>query len=349
MSSLSREAASPDLVADANARSQKMADMIRAFWISQIVGTLAQLGIPDQLAGGALAAGELAQRISAHAGATYRLMRAAKELMLVTSTPDGRFKLTSLGETLRSNVSGSMRDSAIALTAPGHWLPWGRLSEAIRTGRRQTPDTLGAELFQYYDDNPAEGRLFTGAMSDISASVADEVARVLDTSSASHVVDIGGASGTMIAALLFKNPALAGTILDRSDVVLRARAAVAERGLSSRCRVAEGDFFVAVPEADIHLLKYIIHDWDDDQSVSILTNCARSLRPNGRVVLVEQVIPLDDRASQVPLVDLNMLVLLPGRERTVREYADLFARARLRLDRVTGTASPFSVIEARAA
>jgi SAM-dependent methyltransferase len=347
MSSLGRKVAPPGPGADTN--TQKMADMVRAFWISQIVGTLAQLGIPDQLADGALAAGELAQRISTHPGATYRIMRAAKELGLVTSTPDGRFNLTSLGGTLRSNVSGSMRDSAIALTAPGHWLPWGRLSEAIRTGRRQTPDTLGAELFQYYADNPAEGRLFTGAMSDTSASVADEVAHVLDTSSASHVVDVGGASGTLIAALLFKNPELAGTILDRPEVVPHARAVVAELGLSSRCRVVEGDFFVAVPEADIHLLKYVIHDWDDDQSVSILANCARSLRPNGRVVLVEQVIPLDDRASQAPLVDLNMLVLLPGCERTMREYADLLARAGLRLDRVTETASPFSVIEASAA
>ena len=157
------EATSPQCVADPAV--QQMAGMIRAFWISQIVGTIAQLGIPDRLAGGALAPGLLARRIACHAGATHRLMRAAMELGLVTSTPDGRFSLTALGETLRSDVPGSMRDSAIALTAPGHWLPWGRLSEAVRTGRRQTPETLGAELFQYYSDNPNEGCAFTGAMS----------------------------------------------------------------------------------------------------------------------------------------------------------------------------------------
>ena len=262
-------------------------------------------------------------------------MRAAMELGLVASTPDGRFSLTALGETLRSDVPGSMRDSAIALTAPGHWLPWGRLSEAVRTGRRQTPETLGAELFQYYSDNPYEGCAFTGAMSVSSVQVADEIARVLDTSSAKLVVDVGGASGTLIAALLMKNPTLEGTILDRPDVVPRAKTAVAERGLSSRCHVVEGDFFVAVPEADIHLLKYIIHDWDDEQSILILSNCARTLRPKGRVVLVERVMPEDDRASQTSLSDLNMLVVLPGRERTAREYAGLIARAGLRLDRVT--------------
>ena len=347
MSSLNCEAASPQRVADPNV--QQMADMIRAFWISQIVGTLAQLGIPDRLAGGALAPGLLARLIACHAGATHRLMRAAMELGLVTSTPDGRFSLTALGETLRSDVPGSMRNSAIALTAPGHWLPWGRLSEAVRTGRRQTQETLGAELFQYYSDNPNEGSAFTGAMTVSSIQVADEIARVLDTSSAKFVVDVGGASGTLIAALLMMNPTLEGTILERPDVVSRAKIAVAERGLSSRCHVVEGDFFVAVPEADIHLLKHIIHDWDDEQSILILSNCARTLRPKGRVVLIERVMPEDDRTSQASLSDLNMLVVLPGRERTAREYAGLIARAGLRLDRVTSSASPFSVIEASAA
>ena len=347
MSALNCEAASPQPVADPN--TQQMADMIRAFWISQIVGTLAQLGIPDRLAGGALAAGELARLIACHDGATHRLMRAAMELGLVACTRNGRFSLTALGAKLQSHVPGSMRDSAIALTAPGHWLPWGRLSEAVRTGRRQTKETLGAELFQYYSDCPSEGRAFTGAMSVSSMQVADEIARVLDTSWAKHVVDVGGASGALIAALLIKNPTLAGTILDRPDVVARAKVAVAERGLSSRCHVVEGDFFVAVPEADIYLLKHIIHDWDDEQSVVILSNCARALRPKGRIVLVERVMSEDDRTSPTSLTDLNMLVLLPGRERTAREYAGLIARAGLRLDRIISNASAVSIVEASAA
>jgi SAM-dependent methyltransferase len=219
----------------------------------------------------------------------------------------------------------------------------------VRTGRCRTLETLGAELFQYYSDNPSEGRAFTGAMSVSSMQVADEIARLLDTSSAKLVVDVGGASGTVIAALLNKNPALAGIIMDRSDVLPRAKAAVAERGLASRCHVVEGDFFVNVPEADIHLLKHIIHDWDDEQSILILSNCARALRTRGRVVLIERMMPEDGGASQMSLADLNMLVLLPGRERTEREYAALIARAGLRLDRVIAIASPVSVIEASAA
>jgi SAM-dependent methyltransferase len=260
--------------------------------------------------------------------------------------PDGRFTLTPLGGILRTDAVGSMRDLAIALTAPGHWLPWGRLLDAVRRGERQTPAALGQELFEYYANNPAEGHAFTGAMSNSSVPIADELAEVLDTSSARWVVDVGGASGAIIAALLEKNPSLEGIILERPDVVSRAKAAVAERGLSSRCHVVEGDFFEAVPEADVHILKYIIHDWDDEQSIKILSNCAHSLRKNGRVVIVERLIPVDGHISDTPLMDLNMLVLLPGRERNASHYGDLLDRAGLRLERIHDTGSPLKVLEA---
>jgi SAM-dependent methyltransferase len=340
--------ASSPVWAETNSHANQMAHMIRGYWISQIVGTLAQLGIPDHLAGGPVGAVELARSIACDADATFRLLRAAKTAGLVFATPDGRFGLTSLGATLRSDVPGSIRDSAIALTAPGHWLPWGQLCEAVREGRCQTLRTLGAELFRYYSDHSAEASAFTGAMANSSAEVAGEIALVLDTSGAKRVVDVGGATGTLVAALLLRNPLLEGTILERCDVVPHARAAVAERGLSSRCRAIAGDFFVSVPEADIHILKYIIHDWNDEQSLLILSNCARALRPNGRVVLIELVIPEDDCPSWAPFMDLNMLAVLPGRERTLREYRDLLSRAGLHLDRITPIASRFSVIEASA-
>jgi SAM-dependent methyltransferase len=346
MSSLDRKQASPRSAT--NPLAAQMLEMIRAYWISQIVGTFARLGIPDHLAGGPLAAGQLAQLIACHPGATQRLMRAAMELGLVVAAPGARFSLTALGETLQSDLPSSVRDSAIALTSPGHWLPWGKLSEAVRTGRCQTAETLGADLFEYYADNSSEGRSFTDAMSETSAQVADAIARVLDTSAAKLAIDIGGASGTLIAALLNGNPALMGTILERPHALPAAKAAIAECGLSFRCSVVEGDFFVAVPEADIFLLKSIIHDWDDDQSLRILSNCARALRPNGRVILIERLLTDDVAAGSVSLIDVNMLAVLPGRERTEREYADLFARAGLRLDRMISSVPPFSVIESRA-
>jgi len=329
-------------------KADQISRMIRGFWISQIVGTLAQLGIPDRLASGPMAAGDVASSIACDAGTTFRLLRASRTVGLVATTSDGRFALTPLGEKLRSDVPGSMRDAAIALTSPGHWLPWGRLSDAVREGRCQTMPALGAGLFEYYANHPAEGSAFTGAMTALSSQVADEVAVVLDTSGVKRVVDVGGASGTLIAALLKRNPGLEGIILERPEVVARADAAVTEKGLASRCNVVAGDFFVSVPEADLFILKSIIHDWDDEQGALILSNCARALRPNGRVVLVEVVVAEVDRPSWAPLMDLNMLAVLPGRERAVGEYRDLLGRAGLRLSRITPTASQFSVIEASA-
>src|SRR5260370_5308079 len=325
--------------------TEQMFGMIRGYWVSQIVGTLAELKIPDRLANGALRYDELAKEIGSDAQASYRLLRASASVGVISAKSDGRFGLTVLGEKLRSNLPGSMRDIAVAVTAPGHWLSWGRLAEAVRSGKRQTPATLGRELFQYYADNPREGNAFTAAMSNFSTMIAEDVARVLDTSTAEHVVDIGGASGAIIAALLESNPALHGTILELADVLPPARTALAERRLSSRCQVVEGDFFKAVPPAHIHILQQIIHDWDDEQCVRILSNCAHSLRRNGRVVLIEYVLPEDGRFSYAPLMDLNMLVLLTECERTAEQYSELFKSAGLRLNRLIETASPIHVIE----
>jgi len=330
----------------ADLAAAQLLQMIKGYWVSQIVGTLAQLEIADQLAQGPLDCDVLANGIGCEPKATYRLLRASANVGLVSALPDGRFGLTPLGELLRSNVPGSMRDSAIAFTAPGHWLPWGRLAEAVRHGERQTVAALGQELFDYYATNPCEGSAFTGTMANHSDPIAEELAQTLDTSAVTHVVDIGGASGTIIGALLEANAALLGTILERADVVPRAEAALAERGLSSRCRVIEGDFFKNVPEADLFILKYIVHDWDDQQSVKLLSNCARALRPNGRVILIEWVMPEHGKPSAAALSDLNMLVLLPGRERTASEFAELFRASGLQLDRISGIASSMHMIEA---
>lgn len=327
----------------------QLSQMIRGFWVSQIIGTLARLEIADRLAHGPLESGVLAKAIECEPHATFRLLRAAVSSGLIVMLPDGRFGLAPPGELLRSDVPNSMRDFAIAMTAPGSWLPWGRLTDAVREGERQAVPALGHEFFDYYAANPVEGDAFTGAMANHSASVARPFAQALDTSAVNHVVDIGGASGTIIAALLEANPALRGTILERADVVPRAEAALAKRGLASRCRAVAGDFFDSVPEADLYILKVILHDWDDQQSVNILRNCARAMQPNGRVVLVERVVPEQGDPGEAALSDLNMLVLLPGRERTASEFAGLFRAAGLKLDRISELASSLALIEASSA
>jgi precorrin-6B methylase 2 len=325
---------------------ERLLQMVRGYWVSQMVGTLARLGIPDCLATAPIRCDDLAVKIGCDPDATRRLLRACASIGLVVELGGERFGNTDLGEMLRADAPGSMRDFALALTAPGHWLPWGGLADAVRSGKRQTPVMLGHELFEYYRQNPDEGRAFTGAMSNRSKGVASEIARVLDVSTAKHIVDVGGASGTIIASILEGNPGARGTIVELPHVAPQARTAIAARGLASRCAVVEGDFFRSVPEADIYLLKWIIHDWDDEQSIQILTNCARSLRANGRVILVECVLPENMGPSQGWLADINMLVVMEGRERSASQYARLLEAAGLQLVRIIDTNSPMQLIEA---
>jgi hypothetical protein len=328
--------------------SQQMFQIVTGFWASQAVGVMAELAIADHLeAGAATATEELARVTGTDAGALFRLLRACATLGVLKQDRDGRFSLTPLGQTLRSNVPGSMRDMAMAQAAPGHWLPWGRLGDAVRTGVRQTPAALGHEIFEHYAQNAAEGAAFMGAMNNLSALVSSEVARLVDATAAARAVDVGGAQGTLIAALLRANPKLAGVLLELPHVVPGAKAAIAALALADRCEVVAGDFFKAVPAAaDLYVLKQVLHDWDDGQCQAILGNCARAMSPKGRVVIVEMVIPDDGSPTAAQLMDLNMLVMLPGRERTAGEYGTLLAAAGLRIDRVLQTHSPFQIIEA---
>lgn len=325
---------------------QKMFQMITGYWVSQTVGTIAELGLVDRLTEEADTPEGLASRIGVDPRALARLLRTAGAVGLVARGPDGRWAPTPLGATLHSAAPGSMRDMAIAQTAPGHWLPWGRLTDAVKTGARQTPAALGAEIFEHYGKNPREAAAFSGAMRGLSTMVAREVARVLDTRTSSVVVDVGGATGTLLAAVVGANERLQGLLLDLPHVAEAARAALVEAGVGTRCEVLAGDFFQRVPEADLYLLKQVLHDWNDEQARTLLRNIASSMRPGGRVVIVEMVIPDDGRPTAAQLMDLNMLVMLPGRERTQAEYTALLADAGLRLERLVETHSPFQILEA---
>jgi len=325
--------------------AQRMFHMITGYWVSQIVGAVASLGIVDHVARGTREPEALARACGADAGAMSRLLRASASLGILACSGDEGYCVTPLGETLGS-TAGSMRGMAIAQAAPGHWLPWGRFRDAVLSGTRQTPATLGAELFEYYGMHPEEAAAFSGAMEGLSAMVVREVAENLDTRGVARVVDVGGANGALVSALLTANGALSGVLLDLPHVVGGATAALAAAGLGGRCEVVAGDFFEGVPEGDLYLLKQILHDWDDARCRTILASCARAMRPGGRVVLVEQLIPGDGRPSPATLMDLNMLVMLRGRERTLLEYEALLASEGLRVQRVLQTRSPLSLVEA---
>jgi SAM-dependent methyltransferase len=324
-----------------------MMGLITGYWVSQAVGVVAQLGVADHLAAGPRTSDELAQAVGADPRALYRVLRLLASIGVFAEVSPRTFGLTPLGETLRTDAPGSVRNFAITETAPGHWLPWGRLVESVRSGRPMAREALGMELFDWYAQNPEEAGFFNAAMGNLSALAADELVRVYDFSAVRTVADIGGAHGVLLAAVLRANPAARGILFDLPHVIATAGEVLAGEGLADRCELVSGDFFAEVPAgADLHLLKQIVHDWNDEQATQLLRNCHRALPPAGKVLLVEMVIPPDNRPSPAQAMDLNMLVILGGRERTEDEYRRLLGDAGFRLERVIPTHSPFSVIEA---
>ena len=320
--------------------------LITGYWLSQAVGVAAHLGIADALAAGSRTSEELGKELSAHPKSVYRLMRLLTSIGVFSQDSGDHFTLNPLGETLLSGASGSVRNFAITETAPGHWLPWGRLFDSVQTGKPMTHETLGMELFDWYANNPEEAGFFNAAMGDLSALAAAELVRVYDFSAAQKVVDVGGSHGILLGAVLTANGAARGILYDLPHVIDTAEQHIAP-ALTGRCELISGDFFESVPPGgDVHLLKQIIHDWDDDQASKILVNCHGALSPAGKLLLVEMVVPSDNAPDMAQAMDLNMLAILGGRERTEEEYRTLLDGAGFKLERLIATHSPFSVIEA---
>ena len=329
---------------------QQMLMMISGLWLSQSLGATARLGIADKIAAGPKTSEEIASAVGANPDATHRLMRALASIGVFCDVGGGRFGLTELGATLRSDVPSSVRAFAIAQTDQGHWQPWGRMLESVKTGRPAAKASLGMELWEWYGKNPQDALEFSSAMGNLAQMVAGELPQLVDFSQVQTVADVGGAHGVLLAAILRANPKARGILFDLPHVIDTAKPVIAAEGLANRCELISGDFFKEVPPgADAHLLKQIIHDWDDERALLILKNCHRALRPSGRVLLVEMLIPPDGSPSPVKFIDLNMMVLLGGRERAEAEYDALLRKAGFKAPRFIPTASTFVIIEAERA
>jgi hypothetical protein len=323
-----------------------MMKMLTGYWVSQIMGAMAQLDVADAIAEGSTSIDAIAARTKSDTAAMERLVRAAASLGVVKRDAEGRISNTPLGETLRANVPGSMHAMAKALTMPGHWLPWGKLADAVRTGENQASATLGSDLFGYYTAHASEEAVFDQAMSNFSGLLAPGIAAAVQLQPGARVADVGGSKGELLGALLTANPGTSGVLLDRAPVVARAKERLATLGLLDRVELVGGDFFVSVPSADVYVMKHILHDWDDARCIQLLANCAHAMRPGGRVMIAELVLPDTDAPGLAPLMDINMMAIVPGKERTQAQYARLFEAAGLKLSRAIATKTPLSVLEA---
>lgn len=327
----------------------RMMSMITGYWVTQIVRTVATYSIAEHLATAPATADQIAAKEGLDPDATRRLFRACAGLGLVTSTDGEYFTATELLGTLQRDVPGSLHGLAIAQASPGHWQPWGNLPDAVRTGQRQAPEHHGPELWDYYQQHPQEAEAFTTSMDDLSALVVNDVGTLIDTSQTKTAMDIGGASGSLVHALMLANADLHGSVLERPQVVPDAEAAAAQKGLTDRFTAVPGDFFESVPAADLHLLKFVLHDWSDETCVRILRNCRAGLNEGGRVAVVELLVGELGEAGLPPLMDMNMLAVASGKERSLAEFDTLFAAAGLTRTKVTPTSSEQVIIEAVAA
>ncbi|MEU3649842.1 methyltransferase [Lentzea sp. NPDC034063] len=324
---------------------ESMFSMITGYWVSQIVAVAADLSLAEHLEGSRLAADEIAIRENSDPDSTQRFLHACAALGLVTYE-DGMFEGTPLLRTLHAGSDNSLRDLALALTSPGHWLPWGRFAATVRTGTSQTVEALGEGIFGYFGSHPAEAALFSGAMTDLSSPVITQCLPVIDVTGVGVVADVGAANGAFVSAMLGQHPQLRGIAFDLPHIAPGAAVEAGKRGVSARLEISGGDFFESVPAADLYLLKFILHDWDDDSCVSVLQNCRESMLPGGRVAIVEMVAGEPGGSSLVSLMDMNMLSMTIGRERGLDEFDDLLGKSGLRRVRNTPIQHPYQVIEA---
>jgi hypothetical protein len=327
----------------------QMADMVFGYCVSQVVRAFAELSVADHLADGPLTAAELSEREGSAPDATFRLMRAGVSLGLLTVDRDQRFAATALLNTLRKDAPRSLRGWALALTSHAAWLPWGEFPTSVREGQSQAGATLGMPFFEYLQQSPRLAAEFSSGMDSGTSLWTRDVVDAIDTTGVTLAVDVGGANGSLLRLLQDINPALHGVVFDRPHVADQLTTDIAGSSLAQRMTVVGGDFFVAVPAADLYLLKFVLHDWDDESCATILRRCRESMLPGGRVTIIEMVIPEHNAPSTATLMDLSMLAVVGGRERSLAEYDALLAKAGLRRSAFRSSDSPQSVIEAVAA
>ena len=296
---------------------------------------------------GPRSAAELAGPTGTHAPSLHRLMRTLASLGILTERDAQRFALTPLGEALKTGAPGSARATLIAFCGPWFWHGWEEILYSLETGKTGFEKAFGMPVFEYLAQHPEEASYFSEAMVGFHGAEPPAVAEAYDFSGFKTVVDVGGATGNMLAAILSSHAGPRGVLFDRPHVVRDAPALLKARGVEERVTIEPGDFFETVPAGgDAYLLSHVIHDWNEDQCLTILGHCRNAIKPDGRLLIVEMVLPPATRRIPGKVLDMVMLVFPGGQERTEAEYASLLGKAGFRLSRVVPTASAVSVVEA---
>ena len=324
-----------------------LTQMICGYWHSQAIYAAAKLGIADLLKAGPRTVDELAAATETKPDFLFRLLRALASLGIFAEQTPRTFGLTPMAELLQSNVPGSQR-SLMLMMGEEHYTVWGKLVEILHTGENAFEKTLGAPIFEWLSQHPEQGQIFDEAMTGIHGRETAAVLAAYDFSQYKKLVDVGGGNGSKIAAILQHHSSLQGVLFDLPHVVDRAAPRLVEAGVADRCELARGSFFEAgaIPAgADAYLMRHIIHDWDDEKSLAILRNCHAAMPTGGKLLLVESVIPPGNGPFATKFLDLTMMLIPGGKERSALEYRTLYEQAGFELTRIVATTTEISVIE----
>ncbi|GAP52738.1 methyltransferase [Streptomyces azureus] len=323
-------------------------ELIMGSMITQALRVTAELRVADALADGPLSPEEIAGRVGANPDALGRVLRLLAAQGVFTGGPDGTYGLTPMGEALRADHPMTMRDIALLMGHPIHWEDWSAFLDTVVTGEPSTPKLRGMSAFEFLESNPEYGAVFINGMGNMSATETDPVVAAYGFSAFGTVLDFCGGQGGLLSGILREAPQTRGILFDPRVEGNGAAEFLARQGVADRCTTVAGDMFGPVPTgADAYVLKHIVHDWPEEEVLRILRNVRAAVQPGGKLLLVEMVVPEQgDEPHSGKLVDLWLMLLVGGRERTATQYADLLARAGFRLERVVETAAAVSVIEA---
>jgi hypothetical protein len=318
-----------------------------AIWQARAVYAAAELGLADQLASGARTAEALARATGTHAPSLYRLLRALASCGIVTETAGGSFATTPFGDALRDGAPGAARATILTIAGSWQWKAWDNFLHALRTGESGVKAAFGKNLFDFLAGEPVHSARFNEAMVGMHGAVAPAVVAAYDFSRFASIVDVGGGKGALLAAILKAHAKLRGILFDLPETGNDARDYLAGASLSTRCDFVAGDFFAAIPAGhDAYVLAHVLHDWTDAQSMSILGKCREAIPAHGRLLIVEAVLPDGDAPHHGKLMDLLMLTVTGGVERSADQFDEMLKSTGFSLTRIYPTTTHQSVVEA---
>ena len=337
----------PDIAHEAPSPQAQLIQMATAHWVSRLVYLAAQMNLPDHLAEGPRTADELALSTATDGPSLYRVMRTLASLGLFTEDPRHRFSLTPLGEGLKTGSPGSVRASVLIMAGDLCTKSMDHLLYSVQTGKTGFEKAFSMPLFEWLASHPTEASMFSETMVGLHGEEPAAVAAAHDFSEFETIIDVGGATGNLLTTILGRHPEPRGLLFDQPHVVRDAPTLIKARGLTDRIRIEAGNFFDSAPAAgDAYLLSHIIHDWNEAQCLTILGNCRRAMKPGSRLLIIEMVLPTGDTPHLGKMLDIIMLTIPGGRERTEPEYRTLLDKAGFRLARVVPTESAVSILEA---